>query len=105
MTQTGCWNYRVQAQGELPEDSAERSSGLWPRRNFWGSCCSRNRGAASDDGVSLMGWGEPGPDDVGARFTEIAGLHGHKTLALPACSGTPTQEPAAIALVDTDFAS
>ena len=31
-----------QAQGELPEDSAERQGiGQWPRRSCWGSCCSR----------------------------------------------------------------
>ena len=40
LTQTGCWNYRVRRRGNCPR-TALSVSGLWPRRNFWGSCCSR----------------------------------------------------------------
>ena len=40
LTQTGCWNYRVRRRGNCPR-TALSVSGLWPRRNCWGSCCSR----------------------------------------------------------------
>ena len=43
-----------QAQGELPEDSAERQR-IVARRNYWGSCCSRTWSGPKAGRVSRMG--------------------------------------------------
>ena len=39
-TRTGSWNYRGRRRGNW-ERKAPSGRGLWPRRNCWGSCCSR----------------------------------------------------------------
>ena len=64
-----------QAQGELPEDSAERQ-GIC--RNCWGSCCSRTwSGPMTEWAYKPQGWGEPG-NRLGAR----PGMrHGRKAAA------------------------
>ena len=40
LTRTGSWNYRGRRRGNCPR-TVLSVSGLWPRRNCWGSCCSR----------------------------------------------------------------
>ena len=54
LTQIGCWNYRVRRRGNCPR-TALSVSGLWPRRNFWGSCCSRTWIGPKAGRVSRMG--------------------------------------------------
>ena len=51
-TPTGSWDYRGRRRGNCPR-TALSGSGLWPRRNCWGSCCSRTWSALMTEWVSL----------------------------------------------------